>query len=455
MRRAILFFSVVFVVGLPFTNAQVSINMLIVGGGGGGGRNAGSNSSGGGGAGGGQVVYATTSGTAGSAFTIVVGAGGNGFRFSPAVTQTNGGSSSITDASSTWSALGGNAGGDATDGSSSGSGGTSVNSDGSGAGGRGGIYDNGNDASGWPVAGGNGTSAYSAWGEATGTGELSGSTRYYGGGGAGGNWGGQSGGGNAAAGLGGGGRSNSDATANTGGGGGGANSNGSSGMNLPGGNGGAGLVILSYAGTPVASGGTITQSGGNTYHTFTSSGILMINSTLPITWQAFTAENRTGLILLKWTVSDEINDLRYEIERSPNGSNFQTIASVTAENSLNSIQYSYADKSPLNSRAYYRIKQVDIDGRSSFSKTVSIDAEIASSIRLFPNPAHDNLTISMPSTLTGTYMCTIYTASGEKLASRELIAGTNNIGMQSMKNGLYFISIWADGVCIHVEKVTK
>jgi hypothetical protein len=65
----------------------------------------------------------------------------------------------------------------------------------------------------------------------------------------------------AAGGLGGGGASNASGTANTGGGGGGRS-----------GSGGSGVVIIRYAGTPVATGGTITQSGGYTYHTFTSSG---------------------------------------------------------------------------------------------------------------------------------------------------------------------------------------
>lgn len=61
----------------------------------------------------------------------------------------------------------------------------------------------------------------------------------------------------------------SNGTANTGGGGGGGGYNG--GGWTSGGNGGSGVVIVRYSGTPRASGGTITQSGGYTYHTFNSS----------------------------------------------------------------------------------------------------------------------------------------------------------------------------------------
>jgi len=61
--------------------------------------------------------------------------------------------------------------------------------------------------------------------------------------------------------------------ANTGGGGqGGSWPNGGSG-----GTGGSGIVVLRYSGTPVATGGTITQTGGYTYHTFVSSGTLSVS----------------------------------------------------------------------------------------------------------------------------------------------------------------------------------
>ena len=53
--------------------------------------------------------------------------------------------------------------------------------------------------------------------------------------------------------------------------------NGGKGFNGIGGNGGSGIAILRYLGTPVATGGTITQSGGYTYHTFTSSNTFTLS----------------------------------------------------------------------------------------------------------------------------------------------------------------------------------
>src|SRR5690606_24857093 len=159
-------------IGATPSFSQSPVEMLITGGGGGGGRNAGSYSSGGGGASGGQVIFSSASVSPGDELTVTVGAGGFGYRNDPLVNQTNGSPSSISGGSGTWTAIGGNAGSNATVEYSSGAGGASVNADFSGAGGRGGIYINGNVPEGWPEAGGDGTASYSSWGAATGTGEL-------------------------------------------------------------------------------------------------------------------------------------------------------------------------------------------------------------------------------------------------------------------------------------------
>ncbi|HVS95577.1 MAG TPA: T9SS type A sorting domain-containing protein [Puia sp.] len=457
LRAAFLFLSL-FTVGVSNADAQMNLQMLIVGGGGGGGRNNGTNSSGGGGGGGGQVISATTTVPAGAVLNIVVGAGGNGYRYSPAVTQTNGGASSITFSSSTWSAAGGNAGTNATSSSSSGSGGTSVNSDGSGAGGRGGIYNNGNTVSGWPANGGNGPSSFSAWGAATTTGQLSGGTYYYGGGGAGGNWGGQLGSGVAKAGLGGGGLSNSDATANTGGGGGGANSNGHSGYDLPGGNGGSGIVIISYPGTPQATGGTVIQSGGNTYHVFTASGTFAAFAVLGTVWQSFKASNADGAIILDWTAFEASNNARYVIERSADGSDFQNIASVAAKAGGALQNYSYTDAHPMTGKTWYRIEQIAEGNRATYSKTLTVETRAAASeatIRFSPNPVHDRLGIMLAATTEGIIYFTVYNEGGAEVFRGRLYPGVNNIDMHMVGPGLYFVAISKNGRCIQVEKIVK
>jgi hypothetical protein len=252
--------------------ATASVDYLIIAGGGGGG----SRHAGGGGAGG----YLTGSLTISGSYSVVVGAGGNG---SIGLGRgTNGNNSSVFSITAHGGGYGGGAGFDngavggsgggaigvngATGGASSGSqgfaGGNGTSFQGGGGGGASTIGGNGFTLSGESYGGAGGSG--SAWVDAV----------FRAGGGGGGALDGV--GGPSTAGGGGGGATSTggNGVANTGGGGGGA---GAFESNTPnGGFGGSGVVIIRYAGIQRATGGTITQSGGFTYHTFTSSGTFIL-----------------------------------------------------------------------------------------------------------------------------------------------------------------------------------
>ena len=257
---------------LPFTNQSVSASYLVVAGGGGGGTDY----AGGGGAGG--LLNSTTTLSSNLSYTVTVGAGG------AAVTQGN---SSVF--SSFTATGGGKGGGNNGAGASGGSGGSGGGAAGSNAGGAAGAGTSGQGFAGGTSAavgtagggGGGGASAVgsngiSNAGGAGGAGtssSISGSSVAYAGGGGGGGYtpagtsagAGGTGGGGAGAASGGG----TAGTANRGGGGGGG-----AGAGGAGGAGGSGVVIVSYAGVQRFTGGTVTASGGNTIHTFTSSSTL-------------------------------------------------------------------------------------------------------------------------------------------------------------------------------------
>jgi len=209
---------------------------------------------GGGGAGAAGTARSSNGNTSsfGSLTSTVGGGGGAGRTSSPSNYGANSGGSG--GGGSGWNNMGGAAG---TSGQGN-SGGNGTNSDGgtdrNGAGGGGGKGASGGNASG--RNGGNGGIG-SQW--------LDGNYYAGGGGGAGGDsggTGGTGGGGNGRGGTG----DGFAATANTGGGGGGGR------LGSAGGNGGSGVVIIRYSGSQKGSGGTVTSSGGYTYHTFTTSG---------------------------------------------------------------------------------------------------------------------------------------------------------------------------------------
>ena len=90
---------------------------------------------------------------------------------------------------------------------------------------------------------------------------------------------------------------------------------------------------------------------------------------LPVTWLSFVAEKAlNNIVNLQWMITNQINNDHYEVERSTNGVSFTNIGSVASNNSnQGTITYNFIDKQPIAGTIYYRIKQVDKDGKYSYS----------------------------------------------------------------------------------------
>ena len=262
---------------LNVVSDSYSIDYMIVAGGGGGGAGHG-----GGGGAGGMITATSFTVTPNSGYAITIGSGGLGGLYNSAA-PTDGSNSS---AFSSIAVRGGSGGGQnqpgvTQNGQAGGSGGgggnttSGVGTGGAATAGQGNAGGTGSGGGPWAGAGGGGAGAAGSNNPNTSTGGnggagaawLDGTTYAGGGGGGGGDSGtaGTGGAGGGGAGRPGGGTVGFAGTTNTGGGGGGSRDG-------SGGNGGSGIVIVRYLGTQRGTGGTVTSSGGYTYHTFTGSG---------------------------------------------------------------------------------------------------------------------------------------------------------------------------------------
>ncbi|MCS3797609.1 T9SS type A sorting domain-containing protein [Niastella sp. OAS944] len=108
-------------------------------------------------------------------------------------------------------------------------------------------------------------------------------------------------------------------------------------------------------------------------------------SVLPVVFNGFFVTRNNNSIVLNWSTAQESNNSNYEIQRSFDGSNWSAIAIMMgAGNSTTVQQYNYTDKNMTAAVAYYRIKQVDIDGHYTFSTIKSIRSnETAASTRIY------------------------------------------------------------------------
>ena len=112
---------------------------------------------------------------------------------------------------------------------------------------------------------------------------------------------------------------------------------------------------------------------------------------LPITLTSFTAKNQTCTNLLNWTTENEINNQYFEIQHSNDGTNFKPIGKVNGQlNSSIPHSYDFTHNTPGNRMNYYRLKQVDVDDKFTFSKIEKVN-NTTNKITIYPNPVTNEL----------------------------------------------------------------
>lgn len=144
---------------------------------------------------------------------------------------------------------------------------------------------------------------------------------------------------------------------------------------------------------------------------------------------------------LKWTTASEIENEGFEILRSTNCQDWETIATVLGHGTSNiAHNYSYIDSNVYCSIVYYRLKQIDFDGSFEYSKTLTstyVEKQFSQKIRPYPNPTINNLYFD---NLDGSFTITIWDNSG-KLKLKQNAESSQAINVQTLRSGLYYVQI--------------
>jgi hypothetical protein len=118
---------------------------------------------------------------------------------------------------------------------------------------------------------------------------------------------------------------------------------------------------------------------------------------LPVVLTSFGATRQaSGSVQVSWATASEKHSAYFEVQRSLDGSTFATIAKVAAQGTTTQAHtYASLDQAAPAAKLYYRLHQVDTDGKAYFSSVVTLAAtEAAATLSLYPNPAHTYLTVA-------------------------------------------------------------
>ncbi len=163
---------------------------------------------------------------------------------------------------------------------------------------------------------------------------------------------------------------------------------------------------------------------------------------LPITFSSFTAQKQNKIVKLSWSTEQEINSSHFIIERSADGRNWQSLASLNAAgNSSNHLEYTAYDNLPLNGTSYYRINEVDKDGKLQVSVVRSVNFDKGYSITVAPNPARDFVTVTLDKINNAASTIQLFNAAGNIIFTEKTNLSKININTAAFARGLYFIKI--------------
>lgn len=180
---------------------------------------------------------------------------------------------------------------------------------------------------------------------------------------------------------------------------------------------------------------------------------------LPVTLTQFTGRQSGGAVILDWTTATEQQTAYFEVERSADGNSYSPIGKVAAKgNSTTTTNYTFTDQQPNVSVNYYRLKIVDMDGRSARSKVLLLrTSRSGQNITISPNPVKDQLQVVWNNMPQGDYKIELVNGNGQLIRTFRSVVNSANQVMpipreSGWKNGIYLVRV-TSGSDKHLIKI--
>ena len=169
---------------------------------------------------------------------------------------------------------------------------------------------------------------------------------------------------------------------------------------------------------------------------------------LPVTLTEFTAKAVRNLdAALAWATASELNNDHFDVERSFDGATYARIGQVAGSGSTTAAHtYAFADAGvgrTATGPVYYRLRQVDATGTSSYSpvRTISFGAA-APSLAVYPSPAASSTTLDLSLLPAGTYQVTLLDATGRLVRHFDAAGGMlHSLDVRDLATGTYFVHL--------------
>jgi hypothetical protein len=174
---------------------------------------------------------------------------------------------------------------------------------------------------------------------------------------------------------------------------------------------------------------------------------------LSLAWGSFSAEKIGKTALLKWSTLQEVNANQFIIERSKDGIYFYPIGTLKASGNTSGVTfYNTSDGAPLSGNDYYRISEVDRDGKTLYSEVKMVSFDFApATVIISPNPAKDHINISVAGNKQTLHVY-LLNSVGQIISTVIMKDEYNSIPIHAIPPGVYYLKI-SGGDLSTVKKV--
>jgi len=165
-------------------------------------------------------------------------------------------------------------------------------------------------------------------------------------------------------------------------------------------------------------------------------------SMLPVNFTSFYINKANQNIRLNWSTDNEINNSHFDVEKSADGVNWLKVGVVIAGNNRITNNYSYNDKISSSPVVYYRLRQVDIDGRSSFSSIKAIrTGETIPAVKIYSS--EKNVVIDLNSAVKSNLFVSVINSNGQVISKRAFnnAAYKINFHLDKATPGTYIVHV--------------
>ena len=208
------------------------------------------------------------------------------------------------------------------------------------------------------------------------------------------------------------------------------------------------------------------EYNGKYMHVRFANAISSSTTTTPVKLVSLKATKINEDILVNWTTASEVNNRGFNVERSVDGKTFEFIGFVKGSgNSSVTRNYTLQDANAFATtgvnKLYYRLKQLDNNGKFEYSQVVTVqnDNDLTAEIVTYPNPFSDKLSIEIKGAKAGNASIQVMDISGRLIMSfdKTILDGNQTLtldGLAPLSQGVYFVRVSASGLN-HVTKLIK